>query len=431
MKNEKIFFLPSVLLLLGYILKLTVMPNQLLVILAAYITIIVFLIVFLRRMLKKGETTGKKMVHIVFFILITISMILPFVGVLNQGIVPVVIYFLLLIASIIYLFKVSQGVGVKLPTFLYPNNYRTFVLLNLLLIVLNSPFEFVIPDKLYNPEFTPEYEQGKGPDLYVDEAHANYHTASGLYKGFADILERDGYNVKPFTNTFTEQSLSNVKLLVISNAIHSKNSESWEQPIFSAFDEAEMQDLAKWVENGGSLFLIADHMPFSSSAKELASKFGFTFYGGTAMKKNGETKKIKGEVDLFYRSGNTLLKNVITEGRNAGEYVDSIATFTGQAFEIPDSAQQILVFNNDYEQYSPKVHGQIESTEKAQDIAGFSQGAFMNFGKGRIVVFGEAAMFTSQLPAGLSWIKIGMNSSKAKNNYKLLLNIIHWLDKKY
>lgn len=430
MKNEKIFFLPSFLLLVAYIIKLTVMPNQLLVMLAAYVTILVFLIVFLRRMLKKSETIGGKVIHIVFFVLIILSMALPFVGVLNQGIVPITIYFLLLIATIVYLFKVSQIV-VKFPTFLYPNNYRTFVLLNLFLIVLNSPFLFVIPDKLYSPNFTPEYEKGKGPDLYVDEAHANHHTASGLYKTFAEILEKDGYNVKPFTNKFSEESLNNVKLLVISNAIHSKNSKRWEQPIFSAFEEAEMQQLTKWVENGGSLFLIADHMPFSSSAKELASKFGFTFYGGTAMKKKGETKKLKGEVDLFYRSANTLMKNAITDGRNASEYVDSIATFTGQAFEIPDSAQQILVFNNEYEQFAPKAHGQIESTDEAQDITGFSQGAFMNFGKGRIVVFGEAAMFTTQLPAGLSWKKIGMNSSKATNNYKLLLNIIHWLDKKY
>jgi hypothetical protein len=52
----------------------------------------------------------------------------------------------------------------------------------------------------------------------------------------------------------------------------------------------------------------------------------------------------------------------------------------------------------------------------------------MKCGKGRIVVFGEAAMFSGQLGAGLSWIKVGMNSSEAKNNYKLLLNIVHWLD---
>jgi hypothetical protein len=63
-----------------------------------------------------------------------------------------------------------------------------------------------------------------------------------------------------------------------------------------------------------------------------------------------------------------------------------------------------------------------------EPIAGFSQGAVTNYGKGRIAAFGEASMFTGQLPAGLSWIKRGFNSHSAKNNYKLLLNTVHWLD---
>jgi hypothetical protein len=44
-------------------------------------------------------------------------------------------------------------------------------------------------------------------------------------------------------------------------------------------------------------------------------------------------------------------------------------------------------------------------------------------------MFGEAAMFTAQL-AGASKAKVGMNSEYAEENYKLLLNIIHWLDGK-
>ncbi len=36
--------------------------------------------------------------------------------------------------------------------------------------------------------------------------------------------------------------------------------------------------------------------------------------------------------------------------------------------------------------------------------------------------------FTAQSAAGLSWIKLGMNSPSCPNNYKLFLNIIHWLD---
>lgn len=63
-----------------------------------------------------------------------------------------------------------------------------------------------------------------------------------------------------------------------------------------------------------------------------------------------------------------------------------------------------------------------------EKITGFAQGAYKFHGNGRVVVFGEAAMITTQLGAGLSFIKVGMNSDYAPNNYKLVLNVIHWLD---
>jgi hypothetical protein len=49
----------------------------------------------------------------------------------------------------------------------------------------------------------------------------------------------------------------------------------------------------------------------------------------------------------------------------------------------------------------------------------------MNYGKGRVVVFGEAAMFTAQLQ-GKS--KVGMNEKSASQNFQFLLNVMHWLD---
>jgi hypothetical protein len=60
---------------------------------------------------------------------------------------------------------------------------------------------------------------------------------------------------------------------------------------------------------------------------------------------------------------------------------------------------------------------------------GLSQGAIMTFGRGKIAVFGEAAMFSAQL-AGANRIKVGMNYEEAKENHQLLLNTIHWLDGK-
>jgi hypothetical protein len=72
----------------------------------------------------------------------------------------------------------------------------------------------------------------------------------------------------------------------------------------------------------------------------------------------------------------------------------------------------------------------FNSRTRYTSIDGWSQGAYMKYGKGRLVMFGEAAMFTAQL-AGPSKTRVGMNSDYAEENYKLLLNIIHWLDGRY
>jgi hypothetical protein len=54
------------------------------------------------------------------------------------------------------------------------------------------------------------------------------------------------------------------------------------------------------------------------------------------------------------------------------------------------------------------------------------QGAAVCHGRGRIVVLGEAAMFSAQL-AGPQRIPVGMNMAEARENYRLALNVMHWL----
>src|SRR5262249_48356280 len=43
-----------------------------------------------------------------------------------------------------------------------------------------------------NPAYTTTH-----PKVLIDEAHFNFHTASGRYKPFADLVSNDGYRVKP------------------------------------------------------------------------------------------------------------------------------------------------------------------------------------------------------------------------------------------
>ncbi|PYS33772.1 MAG: hypothetical protein DMF75_08470, partial [Acidobacteria bacterium] len=38
-----------------------------------------------------------------------------------------------------------------------------------------------------------------GPKVLFDEAHNNFHTATGRYRPFADLITNDGYQVTPNT----------------------------------------------------------------------------------------------------------------------------------------------------------------------------------------------------------------------------------------
>lgn len=56
----------------------------------------------------------------------------------------------------------------------------------------------------------------------------------------------------------------------------------------------------------------------------------------------------------------------------------------------------------------------------------WQQLAYFPYGKGKVVVSGEAAMFSAQL-AGPREQKVGMNNELAKENVQLLRNLLGWL----
>jgi hypothetical protein len=281
-----------------------------------------------------------------------------------------------------------------------------------------------VADTSYKPDISkPEYVLGKGPMVSIDEGHNNFHTADGRYLAFSRLLRSDGYNVNGYQGDFTNLKLKNTKILVIANALNKINIENWYVPTPSAFSVDEIETIRKWVMDGGSLFLIADHMPFGGAASELASAFGFTFTNGFA----ADTSK--SGPDYFTRKDGSLTPCSITNGRNPVEKVDKVVTFTGQAMQIPSEATSILQFDDKYLLMETDTAWVFDSRTKYIRIGAWSQGAYMKYGKGRVVMFGEAAMFSAQL-AGAGQSKIGMNSEYADENYKLLLNIIHWLDGK-
>jgi hypothetical protein len=120
--------------------------------------------------------------------------------------------------------------------------------------------------------------------VLVDEAHFNFHTAGERYRAFAELLRSDGYVVEPSNRKFTREALGGGRLLVIANALAERNgSGNWTLPTPSAFTDEEIAAVKQWVEGGGSLLLIADHMPFPGAAEKLAAAFDVTLNNGFAV----------------------------------------------------------------------------------------------------------------------------------------------------
>ena len=132
---------------------------------------------------------------------------------------------------------------------------------------------------------------------------------------------------------------------------------------------------------------------------------------------------------VFGRTDGSLRDCQITRGRTGAERVDSVATFTGSAFEAPENAQPLLVLGPSVVSIMTSVAGQVSADTPRTPVGGWYQGAAMRFGKGCVAVFGEAAMFSAQL-AGPDRIPMGMNAPTAAQNAQFLLNVMHWLSGK-
>ena len=295
---------------------------------------------------------------------------------------------------------------------------RAILVLVVIACTITSAVAQQVADTLFNPPVAnPAYARQTGPVVFIDEAHTNFHTLKGRFRPFASVLEKDGYVVKASATPFTREHLAGARILVIANALHADNEARWSLPVKPAFTPAEVEAVTDWVRAGGALFLIADHMPFPGAAENLAAAFGFTFYNGFAIRK-GSGKDI-------FTPDSGLADCALTRGRNDQERVSSVQTFTGQAFSIPAEAKAVITLSSRYELKMPEEAWKFNKTTRTLSAEGFAQGAMRTFGEGRVLVFGEAAMFTAQR-SGNS--EMGMNARSASQNVQFLLNAMHWLD---
>lgn len=262
----------------------------------------------------------------------------------------------------------------------------------------------------------PAYPQ-KGPKVLFDEAHHNFHTASGRYKPFADLISNDGYRITPNKEKFSAQVLKGFDILVISNAL---GAPLMAQPEASnpAFSDAECDAVRDWVKDGGALLLIADHAPMGSANQILGDRFGVNMSKMyTADEQNYEKESGNRGFIVYTRESGRLADHPITRGRNDAERVNKIIAFTGQSLKGPPDSFAFMKLADSAVDTMPNT--------TPISAAGRAQGLVMKSGHGRVVVLGEAAMLSAQL-AGPNRMPFGMNRPGIDNR-QLALNLMHWL----
>lgn len=278
-----------------------------------------------------------------------------------------------------------------------------------------------VAQQLADPEFNvsvanPAYTKSE-PRILFDEAHHNFHTTEGRYKPFVDLLMNDGYRIIRNRQPFSKSTLSNFKVLVIANALGAEEMDD-DGADASAFTEEECQAVQEWVKNGGALLLIADHAPFGGAAASLSGRFGVEMSKGFTY---DEANSVSGSPSLliFSRDNKLLTSHPITEGRDQNERLNRVQSFTGQSLKGPADSVAILKLS-DTAKDSPD-----RNTDTSVSAAGRAQAIAFKFGKGRIVVQGEAAMLSAQI-SGPEKYKMGMNVP-GNDNRQYALNLMHWL----
>jgi hypothetical protein len=293
----------------------------------------------------------------------------------------------------------------------------------LIFVLLLVPQQVVTAQQIADPEFNTTVEnpahKKNFPRVLFDEAHNNFHTATGRYKPFADLIVNDGYHLVRGRKLFTKEGLDTFKILVIANALGAEEMDD-DAAGSPAFNDVECDTVRDWVRGGGALLLIADHAPFGGAAENLAKRFGvemskgFTFDPENSLKDSANPSLL-----VFSNENKLLLDHPISRGRNDAEKINRVFTFTGQSLKGPEGSVGFLKLSDTAkDRVAPDSKTDVSAAGRAQGIA-------FKFGKGRVVVLGEAGMLTAQL-AGSEKTPMGMNVT-GSDNRQLALNIMHWL----
>lgn len=284
---------------------------------------------------------------------------------------------------------------------------------------------------------SPAYGADEGPVILIHR-DASPQVQRGSLEAFANLVRSDGFRVEWLDAKLDRDTLASASILVISNAYVRGGERDYRN--FSVLDapqvysEAEIDLIEKWVSDGGSLLLLADHSPFAGGTISLAARFGFTYMTGHALRRDSTAGYFYVHMDFRKPDHVAPVKSTaigllgdheITNGATGRPAIGHFYTFGGQAMIAPGDATVLLTIPDGFDallSQDPRV--EFYSAPRI-DVAGFSQGAVKDLGSGRLAVFGEAGAFTAQQIEGRE--PFGLTHPDADQNADFVLATMRWL----
>jgi hypothetical protein len=158
--------------------------------------------------------------------------------------------------------------------------------------------------------------------------------------------------------------------------------------------------------------LVTDFGRCSFPSDELGKRFGVDM----SLRVTSDLANETANGTLFSRDNNQIGDHPIMSGRNDSERVDRVLTWAGQSLKGPPGSTELLKF----------ADTAVEQNDGGGTIsaAGRAQGVAIEYGKGRVVVMGEAGEFSAQVVGPDD--HFGMNAPGCDNR-KMVLNMMHWL----
>ncbi len=288
-----------------------------------------------------------------------------------------------------------------------------------------------VEDSAFIHDFTPLTSPHKSRvliDQYHNTIYSKSREASGA-RAMLDIMQRDGFIVsrtdQPYADALTETDILIIHGLP-NNKIELPSGEKlWQSPLSAD----EVENIVRWIDGGGSLFLTLSHFPNGSGARPLLDALNVKFADGYVWHEKSPSFNDPDNGRCSHFFGMSPEQGLVNQNHPAlaeGLPVNRVDYLCGAAVYRSEKDAILRFPNGSHNHAKGSVdsgrRGLYETSDNYAGVIGF------NFGSGRVVISADQGMFRNFIFTFDETEKVYVTISNPDNdNANLYVNLMRWL----